>query len=48
MPLSTTDSNTPSRDDLDWWSPEPDDDWEPVERDEFDDVDEPADIAHLA
>ena len=26
---------------VDWWSPEPGDDWGPVERSEFDDVDEP-------
>jgi len=26
----------------------PDEDWEPVERGEFDDVDEPTDISHLA
>jgi len=33
---------------VDWWSPKPDDDWEPVERGEFDDIDEPAEISHLA
>jgi len=33
---------------VDWWSPKPDEDWEPVERGEFDDVDEPTDISHLA
>ena len=33
---------------VDWWSPEPDGDWKPVERGEFDDVDEPADVSHLA
>ncbi|EMA27511.1 DUF7567 family protein [Haloarcula japonica] len=33
---------------VDWWSPAPGDDWQPVERGEFDDVDEPADISHLA
>ena len=31
-----------------WWSPEPDEDWTPVEKGEFDDVDEPAEVAHLA
>lgn len=34
--------------DVDWWSPEPADDWGPVERGEFDDVDESADVSHLA
>ncbi|EJN57526.1 DUF7567 family protein [Halogranum rubrum] len=31
-----------------WWSPEPGEDWEPVERSEFDDVDEPEEVSHLA
>jgi len=26
---------------VDWWSPKPDEDWEPVERGEFDGVEEP-------
>lgn len=33
---------------VDWWSPEPGGDWEPVERGEFDDVEEPAEVSHLA
>jgi hypothetical protein len=33
---------------VDWWSPEPDEDWEPVERGEFDDVEEPDEVSHLA
>jgi hypothetical protein len=33
---------------VDWWSPEPDDHWEPVERGEFDDVEEPEEVSHLA
>ncbi|MES3160650.1 MAG: hypothetical protein PPP55_03655 [Halorubrum sp.] len=32
---------------VDWWSPKPDDDWEPVERGEFDDVEEPPEVSHL-
>ena len=34
--------------DVDWWSPEPGDDWKPAERGEFDDAEEPADVSHLA
>jgi hypothetical protein len=33
---------------IDWWSPAPGDDWQPVERGEFDNVDELADISQLA
>ncbi len=33
---------------VDWWSPAPGDDWQPVKRGEFDEVDEPAEISHLA
>ncbi|WP_436932474.1 DUF7567 family protein [Halosimplex halobium] len=33
---------------IDWWSPRPDDDWQPVERGEFDDVEEPEEVSHLA
>ncbi len=33
---------------VDWWSQKPDEDWEPVERGEFDDVEEPAEVSHLA
>jgi len=33
---------------VDWWSPKPDEDWEPVERGEFDDVEEPSEVSHLA
>ena len=33
---------------LEWWSPKPDDDWQPVERGEFDDVEEPPEVSHLA
>jgi len=33
---------------VDWWSPEPDEDWEPVERGEFDDIEEPDEVSHLA
>lgn len=31
-----------------WWSSELGEDWEPVERGEFDDVDEPDEVSHLA
>jgi hypothetical protein len=33
---------------LDWWSPKTSEEWSPVERVEFADVDEPEDVAHLA
>lgn len=33
---------------LDWWRPAPREDWAPVERGEFDDVDDPDAVAHLA
>jgi hypothetical protein len=33
---------------VDWWSPEPGEDWEPVERGEFDEVEEPAEVSDLA
>jgi len=33
---------------VDWWSPEPGEDWKPVERGEFDDVEEPSEVLHLA
>jgi hypothetical protein len=33
---------------LDWWSPKPGEDWEPVERGEFDDVEESDEVSHLA
>jgi hypothetical protein len=33
---------------VDWWSPESGEDWEPVERGEFDDVEEPSEVSHLA
>jgi hypothetical protein len=33
---------------VDWWSPTPDEDWQPVERGEFDDVEEPDEVSHLA
>jgi len=33
---------------VDWWSPEPGEDWEPVERGEFDGVEEPEEVSHLA
>jgi len=33
---------------VDWWSPEPGENWEPVERGEFDDVEEPSEVSHLA
>ena len=33
---------------VDWWSPKSDEDWEPVERGEFDDVEEPDEVSHLA
>ncbi|WP_396614055.1 hypothetical protein ACH9L7_19900 (plasmid) [Haloferax sp. S1W] len=33
---------------VDWWSPEPSEDWEPVERGEFDDVEEASKVSHLA
>ncbi|MFC7029093.1 hypothetical protein ACFQJ5_17985 [Halomicroarcula sp. GCM10025324] len=34
--------------DVDWWSPEPGEDWDPVERGEFDDIKEPSEVSHLA
>ena len=34
--------------DVDWWSPTPGENWEPVDRGEFDDVDEPDEVSHLA
>ena len=33
---------------VDWWSPRPSKDWKPVERGEFDDMDEPDEVSHLA
>jgi len=33
---------------IDWWSPEPSEDWEPVKHGEFDDIDEPDEVSHLA
>jgi hypothetical protein len=33
---------------VDWWSPAPTEDWEPVERGEADDVEEPDEVSHLA
>ena len=33
---------------VDWWSPKPGEAWEPVERGEFDDVEEPDSVSHLA
>jgi len=33
---------------VDWWSRKPDEDWEPVERGEFDDVEEPSEVSRLA
>jgi len=33
---------------VDWWSPALVDDWEPVERGEFDDIEEPDEVSHLA
>jgi len=33
---------------VDWWSPEPGDHWEPVERGGFDDVEEPDEVSHLS
>lgn len=33
---------------VDWWSPESGEDWEPVKRGEFDDVEEPDKVSHLA
>ncbi len=32
---------------VDWWSPAPGEDWEPVERGEFDDMEEPDEVSHL-
>ena len=40
--------SVPGAYEVDWWSPKPGEDWEPVERDEFDDIDEPAELSHLA
>ena len=33
---------------VDWWNPEPDEDWEPVEHGEFDGVEESDEVSHLA
>ncbi len=33
---------------VDWWSPAPREDWEPVECGEFDDFEELEDVSHLA
>jgi len=33
---------------VDWWSLEPGENWEPVKRGEFDDVEEPDEVSHLA
>ncbi|SDK17718.1 hypothetical protein SAMN05216226_1332 [Halovenus aranensis] len=33
---------------VDWWSSEPGEDWVPVERGEFDDIEEPSEVSHLA
>ena len=33
---------------LKWWSPSPGDHWEPVQRGEFADVDDPPEVSHLA
>ena len=33
---------------VDWWSPRPSDDWQPVERGEFSDIEEPDSVSHLA
>ena len=33
---------------IDWWSPRPGDEWRPVARGEFDDMDEPDEVSHLA
>ena len=33
---------------VDWWSPAPGEGWEPVERGEFDGVEEPDEVLHLA
>ncbi|MFC4247684.1 hypothetical protein ACFOZ7_12015 [Natribaculum luteum] len=33
---------------VDWWSPEPGEDWGPIERGEFDDVEEAEELSHLA
>lgn len=33
---------------VDWWNPAPDDDWQPVERGEFDDIEELDEVSHLA
>ncbi|MDR5673590.1 hypothetical protein RH858_10615 [Halalkaliarchaeum sp. AArc-GB] len=33
---------------VDWWSPGPDEEWEPVKRGEFDDIEEPEAVSHLA
>ncbi len=33
---------------IDWWSPEPSKDWDPVECGEFDGMEEPAEVSYLA
>jgi hypothetical protein len=37
----------PSAYEVGWWSPAPGDDWEPVERGEFDDIEESDEVLHL-
>ncbi len=37
----------PQKYEIDWWSPEPGEDWEPVERGGFDDMEESEEVSHL-
>ena len=39
---------TPGAYEVDWWSPKPGDDWEPVKRGEFADTEESPEVSHLA
>jgi len=38
---------TPGAFEVDWWSPEPGEEWAPVDRGEFDDAEIPDEVAHL-
>ena len=40
--------SAPGAYEVDWWSPEPCEDWQPVEQGEVNEVDEPDDMSHLA
>ena len=40
--------SAPGAYEVNWWSPESGEGWEPVERGEFEDVNEPDEVSHLA